>query len=89
MQGNPPRGELARYPVHALADMLALFLPIVLAVAGGRLSLTADMLASRCRAKLQINEISSAASATVNHIGLSVDSRGHEPSTAMSFGSTR
>ena len=45
MQGNPPRGELARYPVHALADMLAFFLPIVLAVAGGRLSLTADMLA--------------------------------------------
>ena len=49
MQGNPPRGELARYPVHALADMLALFLPIVLAVAGGRLSLTADMPAAAGR----------------------------------------
>ena len=39
------RDELARYLVHALADMLALFLPVVLAVAGGRLSLGADMLA--------------------------------------------
>jgi two-component system sensor histidine kinase KdpD len=40
----PDRG-LARYPLHALADMLALFLPIALAVAGRRLSLGADMLA--------------------------------------------
>ena len=45
--------------------------------------------ASRCRAKLQVNEISSAASMTVNHTGLSVDSRGHAPSTAMSFGNRR
>ena len=45
MRGNPRRAELARYPVHALADMLALFLPVVLAVAGGRLSLGADPLA--------------------------------------------
>jgi hypothetical protein len=45
--------------------------------------------ASRCRAKLQVNDSSSAASATANHAGFSVDSRGHAPSTAMSFGSTR
>src|SRR5215468_142787 len=32
-------------PVHALADMLVLFLPVALAVSGGRLSLGADMLA--------------------------------------------
>jgi two-component system sensor histidine kinase KdpD len=42
---NSRRDELARYLVHALADMLALFLPVVLAVAGSRLSLGADMLA--------------------------------------------
>jgi K+-sensing histidine kinase KdpD len=42
---NSHRDELARYLVHALADMLALFLPVVLAVAVGRLSLGADMLA--------------------------------------------
>ena len=40
-----PDIPLARYPVHALADMLALFLPVVLAVADDRLSLGADMLA--------------------------------------------
>jgi hypothetical protein len=45
MRGNPPRGELARYTVHALADVLALFLPVALAIAGGRLSPVADVLA--------------------------------------------
>ena len=45
--------------------------------------------ASRCKAKLQVNEISSAARQTVNHAGSSVDSRGQAPSTAMSLGSTR
>jgi two-component system sensor histidine kinase KdpD len=45
MLGSAPRGEPARYAVHALADVLALFLPVVLAVAGGRLGLGADMLA--------------------------------------------
>jgi hypothetical protein len=45
--------------------------------------------ASRCRAKLQVKDASSAASATLNQIGLRVDRRGHEPSTAASFGSTR
>jgi two-component system, OmpR family, sensor histidine kinase KdpD len=45
MRGNPRRSGLARYPVRALADMLALFLPVVLAVAGDRLSLGADLLA--------------------------------------------
>ena len=45
MLGSAPRGEQARYAVHALADVLALFVPVVLAVAGGRLGLGADMLA--------------------------------------------
>ena len=45
--------------------------------------------ASRCMAKLQVNDASSAASATVNQTGFSVDSRGQAPSTAMSLGSTR
>ena len=45
--------------------------------------------ASRCKAKLQVKEASSAASATVNQIGFSVDSRGQSPSTATSLGSTR
>ncbi len=45
--------------------------------------------ASRCKAKLQLNETSSAAIATVNQAGLSVDSRGQAPSTAMRLGSTR
>ena len=45
--------------------------------------------ASRCKAKLQVNETSSAAIATVNQTGFSVDSRGQAPSTAMSEGSTR
>ena len=44
-RGVVPGRELARYPLHALADVLALFLPIALAVVGGRLSLGADMLA--------------------------------------------
>jgi len=37
---------------------------------------------------LQVKEASSAATATLNQTGLSVDSRGHEPSTEASFGST-
>ena len=45
--------------------------------------------ASRCKAKLHMNETSSAAIATVNQTGFSVDSRGQAPSTAMSLGSTR
>ena len=45
--------------------------------------------ASRCKAKLQVNEASSAASATVNQTGFSVDRRGQAPSTLMSAGSTR
>ena len=45
--------------------------------------------ASRCRAKLQVNEASSAARQTVNHAGFSVDSRGQAASTAMSLGRTR
>jgi hypothetical protein len=45
--------------------------------------------ASRCRAKLQVKDASSAASAALNQIGLSVDRHGYEPSTAASFGSTR
>ncbi len=45
--------------------------------------------ASRCKAKLHMNETSSAAIATANQAGLSVDSRGQAPSTAMSVGSTR
>ncbi len=45
--------------------------------------------ANRCRAKSDVNDTSSAASATVNQIGFSVDSRGHAPSTAMSSGSTK
>ncbi len=45
--------------------------------------------ASRCRAKLQVNEASSAATATLNQTGLSVESRGQEPSTAASLGNTR
>ena len=45
--------------------------------------------ASRCKAKLQVNEASSAARQAVNQAGFSVDSRGQAPSTAMSLGSTR
>jgi len=45
--------------------------------------------ASRCNAKLQVKEISSAARATVNQIGFSVDRRGQAPSTAMSLGRAR
>ena len=45
--------------------------------------------ASRCRAKLQMNDTSSAARQTVNQAGFSVDSRGHAPSTAMSLGRAR
>ncbi len=45
--------------------------------------------ASRCTAKLQVKEASSAASAAVNQIGLSAERRGQEPSTAMRPGSTR
>ena len=45
--------------------------------------------ASRWRAKLQAKEASSAATAAANQIGLSVDSRGHDPITATSFGNTR
>ena len=45
--------------------------------------------ASRCKAKVQVNENSSAARQTVNQAGFSVDSRGQAPSTAMSLGSTR
>ena len=45
--------------------------------------------ASRCKAKLQVNETSSAATQAVNQIGFSVDSRGQAPSTAMSLGSAR
>jgi hypothetical protein len=45
--------------------------------------------ASRCRAKLQVNEASSAARQTVNQAGFSVDSRGQAASTAMSLGGTR
>ena len=45
--------------------------------------------ASRCKAKLQVKDTSSAARQTVNQAGLSVDSRGQAPSTAMSLGSTR
>ena len=45
--------------------------------------------ASRCKAKLQVKATISAASATVNQIGFSVDRRGQSPSTLMSAGSTR
>ena len=45
--------------------------------------------ASRWKAKLQVKEASSAATATLNQTGLSVDRRGHEPSTAASLGKTR
>src|SRR5689334_17644730 len=45
--------------------------------------------ACRCRAKLQMNETSSAARQAVIQAGFSVDSRGQAPSTAMSLGRTR
>ena len=45
--------------------------------------------ASRCKAKLQVNDTSSAARQAVSQAGFSVDSRGQVPSTAMSLGSTR
>ena len=45
--------------------------------------------ASRCKAKLQVNEASSAASASANQAGFSVDRRGKAPSTAMRLGSAR
>jgi signal transduction histidine kinase len=41
--------------VHALADVLALFLPVGLAIAGVRLSLGADMLASLAAATLAVS----------------------------------
>ena len=45
MRVSAPRGEPARYAVHALADVLALCLPVVLAITGGRLSPAADVTA--------------------------------------------
>jgi hypothetical protein len=45
--------------------------------------------ASRCNAKLQAKETTSAAAAAVNQTGLRVDRRGQEASTAVSFGRTR
>ena len=54
--------------------------------------------ASRCKAKLQVNaaasevavnKASSAASASANQAGFSVDRRGQAPSTAMRLGSAR
>jgi hypothetical protein len=45
--------------------------------------------ASRCRAKLQMKEISSEANASANQIGFSADRRGQAPSTAMRLGSAR
>jgi hypothetical protein len=44
--------------------------------------------ASRCRAKVQVNEANSTATATLSQTGLSVESRGQEPSTAASLGKT-
>ena len=62
-------------------------LPVSPAVTTGNQALVRS--ASRCRAKLQMNEASSAARQTMNQAGFSVDSRGQAPSTAMSLGSTR
>ena len=62
-------------------------LPVSPAVTTGYQSFVRS--ASRCKAKLQVNEASSAASATVNQAGSSVDSRGQAPSTAMRLGRTR
>jgi two-component system, OmpR family, sensor histidine kinase KdpD len=45
MRGRARRGEPARYALHALADALALFFPVVLAVTRGRLSPAADVIA--------------------------------------------
>ena len=44
-EGSGPPSSSARYAVHALADVLALLLPVVLAIMGVRLSLVADLLA--------------------------------------------
>jgi hypothetical protein len=62
-------------------------LPVSPAVTTANQSLVRS--ATPCKAKLQVNETTSAASATVNQIGFSVDRRGHAPSTSMSLGSTR
>src|SRR3974390_1953206 len=43
--GSAPLGEPARYALHALADVLALFFPMVLAITRGRLSPAADVIA--------------------------------------------
>ena len=67
--------------------LLLTALPVSPAVITGNHPLVRS--ASRCRAKLQANESSSAARQAVNQAGFSVDSRGQAPSTAMSLGSTR
>jgi len=45
--------------------------------------------ASRCKAKLQVKDTSSAARQTVNQARFSVDSRGQAASTSMSLGRAR
>lgn len=67
--------------------LLVTALPESPAVTTGNQSLVRS--ASRCKAKLQVKDTSSAARQTVNQTGFSVDSRGQAPSTAMSLGSTR
>ncbi len=75
----PAASPPGRLPVTAL--------PVRAAVTTGNQARVRS--ASRCRAKLQVNETISAAIAIVNQAGFSVDSRGQAPSTAMSLGSTR
>jgi len=44
MLGSAPRGEPARYALHALADVLVLSVPVVLVITRGRLSPAADVI---------------------------------------------